>query len=140
MFRSNTPILQRLSTVLTAGAIGGLFNSLAVWLFGLVGLTIATGVQIQPSFTPEWLYPRLVWGGIWGMLFIIPVLTDRLILKGLLLSLGPALVQCLVVFPFKAQKGWFGFELGTLTPVYVIIFNAVWGIAAGLWILSAFED
>jgi hypothetical protein len=39
-----------------------------------------------------------------------------------------------VVFPLKAGKGMGGLELGTLTPLFVLIFNWVWGAAAACWL------
>jgi hypothetical protein len=41
-------------------------------------------------------------------------------------------VQLLVVFPLQAQKGFFGLQLGYLTPVLVLFFNAVWGVVTAL--------
>ncbi len=126
--------LKRLSIVFSAAALGGLTNSIAVWLFGAIGITSAFGVAIAPSITPQWLYPRLVWGGIWGILFMLPLLKDRHLQRGILFSLGPSIVQLFIVFPFKAGKGMMGLELGLLTPVFVLIFNGVWGITAALWL------
>jgi hypothetical protein len=34
----------------------------------------------------------------------------------------------------QAQKGVFGLQLGYLTPVLVLFFNAVWGIGAAYWL------
>ena len=127
-------IAKKLTLFFSAGCLGGLTNSLAVWLFGLLGITKIFGVSIAPPLTPEWLYPRIVWGGLWGVLFLIPVLKNRLLMKGLLLSLGPTLVQLLIVFPVKAKKGILGLDLGLLTPLFVILFNAVWGVTAAYWI------
>jgi hypothetical protein len=39
--------------------------------------------------------------------------------------LGPTIVQLFVVFPPKAGKGIMGFELGLLTPLLVVVFNAI---------------
>jgi hypothetical protein len=50
------------------------------------------------------------------------------------LSLGPSAVQLFVVFPVKAQKGMMGLELGTLVPLFVLFYNAVWGVAAAYWL------
>jgi hypothetical protein len=50
--------------------------------------------------------------------------------QGLLLSLGPTLVQLFIVFPLKADKGVMGLDLGVFTPLFVIFFNAVWGLVA----------
>lgn len=125
---------RKLSLVFASGALGGLANSLAVWIFGLLGITGALGVHIAPALTPQWLYPRLVWGGIWGGLFLIPILKHHPLARGLLYSIGPTLVQLLIVFPIKAQQGVYGLALGALTPLFVVIFNAVWGVAAAYWL------
>ncbi len=126
---ANNP-LQRLALAFSAGVAGGLANSLTVWLFGLLGITAALGVGIAPTLSAQWLYPRLVWGGMWGILLLIPVALTHPWRRGLLLSLGPTVVQLLVVFPIKADKGMFGLDLGTLTPLFVLIFNGVWGLVA----------
>ncbi len=123
----------KISIFFAAGGLGGLFNSLAVWLFGLYGVTQAYGVKIAPELSPQWLYPRIVWGGIWGLIFFLPVLSKSILTKGLILSLGPTLIQLFVLFPLKAHKGVMGFELGSLTPVFVLIFNAIWGLTAAIW-------
>jgi hypothetical protein len=80
------------------------------------------------------LYHRLVWGGLWGLVFILPLWQNSLFLRGLFISLGPTLVQLFVIFPFQAQKGFLGLDLGILTPVFVVIFNAVWGWVAAIWL------
>jgi hypothetical protein len=132
--------LKNACILFSAGAAGALANSLCVWLFGTLGITAALGVKIAPVLNPGWLYPRLVWGGIWAALFFLPVLSGRLMLKGLVLSAGPTLVQLLIVFPFKAQKGLFGLDIGTLTPLFVILFNAAWGLVAAAFIARASKE
>ena len=132
--------MQRLAIVFGAGCLGALLNSLAVWVFGLAHITTGLGVQIAPPLTPAWLYPRIVWGGLWGFLFLIPLLTDRWVWRGLLFSVAPTLVQWLIVFPLKAQKGMLGLELGALTPLFVVLFNAVWGIVASWYVDRAMSE
>jgi hypothetical protein len=127
-------LARKTSLVFAAGCLGGLLNSLAVWLFGDLGITAALGVKIAPNLTPAWLYPRLVWGGIWGLLFLLPMLSSRVWSQGFIFSLGPTLVQLFVVFPMKAQKGMMGVELGMLTPLLVVVFNAIWGWTAAIWL------
>ncbi len=127
-------LIHCLSLVFAAGCLGGAVNSLAVWLFGCSGFTKALGVQIGPTLTAQWLYPRVVWGGIWGVLFLLPWLRKRQIVRGLVFSLGPSLVQLLIVFPFKAQKGFFGMDLGVWTFVIVLLANGVWGLTAAGWL------
>ncbi len=131
---AKTPLVKDLSLTFAAGALGGLANSLAVWLFGAVGLNQLLGVALAPKLTPAWLYPRLVWGGLWGWLFLFPLSKLSYPSRGILLSLGPSLVQIFVVFPLKAQKGIGGIELGYLTPLMVLFFNAVWGLVTAIWL------
>ena len=129
--------IRKLSLVFASGVFGGLVNSTALWLCGKYGVTAQFGVKLAPALTPSWLYPRLVWGGIWGILFLLPLAQNRPFQQGLLLSLGPTIVQLVVVFPYQLNKGMMGLELGTLTPVFVLFFNAVWGVAAALWLWTS---
>ena len=127
-------LAKKISLVFAAGCLGGLLNSLAVWIFGVIGITSALGVKIAPPLSAPWLYPRLVWGGIWGLLFLLPVMQKRFLYRGLIFSLGPTIVQLFIVFPIKASKKIMGFDLGLLTPLLVFVFNAIWGIAAAIWL------
>ncbi len=127
-------IPKKLALVFAAGCLGGLLISLAVWIFGELGITTVLGVSIAPKLSPAWLYPRIVWGGIWGALFLLPLWQNKVLIKGLIYSLGPTLVQLFIVFPMKASKGAMGLDLGTLTPIFVIIFNATWGVTAAIWL------
>ena len=43
-------------------------------------------------------------------------------------------IQLFIIFPIKADKGAMGLDLGTLTPVFVVIFNAIWGVTAAIWL------
>jgi hypothetical protein len=129
-----TSIFRTLSLVFAAGCVGAVANSLIVWLFGDLGINAALGVKIAPRLTPAWLYPRIVWGGLWGFLFLLPVLRSSLLARGFLFSLGPSLVMFFVIFPLKAKKSMFGLELGMMTPVLVLFFNAVWGVTAAIWL------
>jgi hypothetical protein len=121
------------SLAVAAGAVGGLGSSLAVWAAGRAGFTHALGVAIAPALTKGWLYPRLVWGGLWGLLFALPFAGRSWIAQGLLLSLGPALVQLFVVLPQTGHRVA-GLDLGTLTPAVVLLATAVWGLAAAAWL------
>ena len=127
-------LAKRLTVIFAAGCLGGLANSFAVWLFGAYGVTKTLGVRIAPDLSPVWLYPRLVWGGIWGLLFLLPVFRSSVLKRGLLLSLGPTIIQLFVVFPYKADQGMMGMGLGALTPLLIFVFNAIWGITVAIWL------
>ena len=128
--------LRRCAVVFFAGTLGALANSLAVWLAGALGLTASLGVAIAPALTPGWLYGRLVWGGLWGSLFLLPWGPRSWWVRGLVFSLGPSAVQLLVVFPAKGAPGLLGLGLGAATPLLVLVFNAVWGLVAA-WLVRA---
>jgi hypothetical protein len=121
--------LDRAAVSFAAGAFGASVNSVAVWAAGHYGLMARLGVAIAPSLTAGWLYPRLVWGGLWGFLFLLP-LRGSWWLRGLIVSLAPSAFQLLYVFPQMTGQGLLGLRLGALTPVLVLVFNAVWGLAA----------
>jgi hypothetical protein len=127
-------LLRNLSLTYAAGSVGGLINTLAVWVFGVFAITGALGVKLAPALTSGFLYPRLVWGGLWGFLFLLPFFRTSPVLRGVVCSVGPTLVQLFIVFPFMAKKGMLGLQLGVLTPLLVVFFNIIWGIAAAYWL------
>ncbi len=130
---------KNLSLCFAAGSLGGVANALVVWIFGALGIAQALGANIAPELTPPFLYSKIAWGGIWGVIFLIPILKNSPFLRGLIFSLAPTLVQLFVVFPVKLGKGMMGLDLGTVTPLLVVIYNAFWGIVAAYW-LKATSD
>jgi len=122
------------SIAFSAGSIGGFVSTLAEWALGRYRIPELLGVSLAPQLTPEWIYPRIVCGGVWGLLFLLPIYRNRILRRGLLLSLGPSLGQLLVGYPHIAAKGLLGMGLGALTPVFVMLYNALWGITAAAWI------
>lgn len=129
--------IRKLSLVFASGCFGGLLNAIVVWLFGRAEITAQFGVKLAPSLTPPYLYQRAVWGGIWGLLFVLPFFKNRPLAQGLVFSLGPTVVQLFVIFPNYLNRGMMGLELGNLTPLFVVFFNAVWGVAAALWLWAS---
>ena len=132
-------MVRKLSSAYTGGAIGALVDSFNIWVLGKAGITSLLGIGLQPEFTAPWLYPRLVWGGIWGLLFLLPVLRGRLYLRGMLFSLAPSAMVLFMMFP-SMGKGILGLEFGTLTPALVVILNFVWGIVTSFWYQQGTES
>lgn len=128
------------SECVTAGLVGALVGSAFFWIAGSYGWTAALGVSLAPLWTLDWLCPRLVWGALWGLLFLPRLMPGSFFWRGLLASLGPSLVQLLLVFPGQPEAGMWGLGLGRLTPVVVLAVNAVWGWAAALWLLLASDE
>lgn len=124
-----------LAVCFCAGMIGGLANSVAAWLCGAWGVTTLAGVNLAPALTLPWLYPRLVWGGIWGAIYFPTVAPPRArrhwVRKALWVSLLPTLIQLMVIYPYHTPYGPLGMGLGALTPLFVLLFNFVWGFFTG---------
>ena len=133
-------LLRKGALYFSAGALGGLANAIAVWFGGSKGITAAFGVMISPPLTPAMLYHRIAWGGIWGLIFFLPLTVKSTILKALLYSLGPTFVQLFIIFPERAHKGMMGLQLGTLTPLLVVIFNLIWALTALLFLKASGES
>lgn len=124
---------RSLSLFFAAGVVGAFTASLVVWLFVELGMPRTLGAVIAPEWWSGWPYPRLVWGGIWGLLFVLPI-SAPLLRRGLLLALVPMLFQLFVVFPLWNGKGIAGLDLGLLAPLFVALYYAVWGVTASWWV------
>ncbi len=124
--------MKKLLLCFAAGSLGALVNSLAVWQAGELGIARWAHVAIAPALAPAWLYPRIVWGGLWGLLFILPLFNARPLVKGGLISLAPTLFQLFVVFPYQAHQGVMGVGLGMWTPIFVLVVNGIWGVVTAL--------
>jgi len=115
--------------VFAAGCLGALIQVLVMWLFTRYGITHSLNVNLPGSMVPNWLYPRIVWGGLWGFLFLLPILTSSLLARSFVVALIPAGVQLFIIYPIYEGKGIAGLSLGLLTPFLVLFFYWVWSLA-----------
>ena len=121
---------------MAAGALGGLVQGVILWLFGQLGLFIVVRLPLAPPLDLPWLYQRIVWGGIWGLFFLLPVLRNWSNLRrGWLIGLFPASGSMFYFLPFQDGHGVMGLELGGAMPFVVVFFGWVWG-----WMAGAFLD
>ena len=127
--------LQGINNCLAAGAIAGLVTTILIWLVGRLGIFAIIGVPLAPDLSNIWIYQRMVWGGLWGFQFLIPVMRGMPHWKrGLVFGTIPALASLFFFLPFKDGQGMLGLEMGPLMPVVVIVFNLLWGYLAGRWL------
>jgi hypothetical protein len=115
--------------VFAAGCLGALVQCLVMWLFSRYGITHSLHVSLPGSIAPTWLYPRIVWGGLWGFLFLLPILTSSIFARSFVIALIPAGVQLFVIYPLYEGKGVAGLSLGLLTPFLVLFFYWIWALA-----------
>ena len=92
------------------------------------------GCNLSVSADKPWIYSRLVWGGIFGLFLVLPVLTNSVLKRGLLLGLLPAAFQLFVVFPIFLKQRLMGLNHGLTTPLFVLFLNLLWGLAAAGWL------
>lgn len=125
-------MIRKISGAVTGGALGALVDSVNIWVLSQVGFTTLIGVSLAPKWTGPWIYQRMVWGGIWGLLLLLPVFKNRIVLRGILMSLAPTAMVLFKVFPAMG-KGVLGLEFGLMTPVLVLLLNFIWGIVGAYW-------
>ncbi len=121
-------IFRLLTLGFGAGAFGAVILALVSMALTALKAQELIGLPASPapdSYLPL-LYRTIVWGGIWGVLFALPVLNRLWWLKGLIIGV---LASLAIVFYFNPAV--------TTPPIrfiYVLILNAViYGIAAGAW-------
>jgi hypothetical protein len=131
--------LRTFALYFAAGCLGGVaINVLNIFLH-LVSFPLAIGVDITPDYSLPALYSDLFWGGLWGLLFMIPFLKDLYLVKGVILSLIPTFTQLIIILPFFKGASILATEFGLMMPVYVMMLNIVWGLVAGIFLMNVQE-
>lgn len=125
-------MIRKISAAFTGGAIGGFVDSFNIWFMGKVGISDLIGLSMKPEFSAPWLYQRMVWGGIWMLLLLLPLFKKKVVLRGCVFSLLPSAMMLFMVLP-EMGKGMLGFGFGTVTPLVVIGLNCIYGIVAAVW-------
>ena len=118
--------------VFAAGCLGALIQCVVMWLFTRYGITHSLNVNLPGSIAPAWLYPRVVWGGLWGFLFLLPILSSSVFARSFVLALIPTCVQLFIIYPIYQGRGVAGLSLGMLTPFLVFFFFWVWALVTAI--------
>jgi hypothetical protein len=129
--------LHLLAVCFCAGLLGALLSGLLLGLAGKLGFFTLAGIHLAPRLHPDWFYPRLVWGGLWGLVYFLvvspPSGRGRWARRGMWISILPTAFELVVVFPFLDGHGMLGQQLGRLTPLVVFLANLVWGFCTGVF-------
>ena len=125
-------MLRKISGAFTGGVLGGLVDSINIWLMGKYGISDAIGLEMQPEMQAPWLYQRMIWGGIWMLLLLLPFWKKRYVLRGVIFSLLPSAMMLFIVLP-SMGKGMLGLGFGYVTPFVVVGLNFIYGIVASSW-------
>ncbi len=122
--------LHHVFSCLLAGALGSLLACLAMQFAFGAGLILPSGLA-GASLCLDWAVPRMVVWSLWGLLFLLPVLSRRPVCKGLLLSLVPSIFMLLEAALLAGGNGLL--MLGYTIPV-VLAFNVIWALCATGWL------
>ena len=125
-------MVRKLSGAFTGGVVGALIDSVNVWLLFPFGILAMAGISLRIEFNGPWLYPRLVWGGLWALLLLLPILKKKVALRGIFMSLFPSAMMLFKVLPAMGH-GLLGLRLGLLMPVMVVTLNFIYGLVAAFW-------
>ena len=121
----------------TAGLLGGIVGSLFLWGCNEWGVTSMLGVKMVQTLELPQLYPKMLIGGLWGLVYFFTVGIPRhrrhWVRKGLWFSFLPSLVTIFYLYPYIYHHGMAGLDLGTLTPLLIVATNLVWGLFTGFF-------
>lgn len=120
-------MLRRISLYYAAASLGGLAVALTAWVLGSAGVPDMMGVALKPALEKATIYRLMVWGGIWGLVFLLPFSLRPLWLKGLVLTIAPVAVALLVVVPLRGGEMLL-LDKGALAPLYIYLINIPWGL------------
>ena len=124
---------------MTAGAISALAQ--AILIIALFKLRILAIIGLEGFDIPNnlvFIYQRITWGGIWGLLFLIPILRTRdHVTRGFLFAFVPIFATWFYFNPFHDSVGYFGLQVGVAFPIVVLLAGLFWGIIAGYWLEGA---
>ena len=129
-------MIRKISAAFTGGAIGGFVDSFNIWAMGKTGISDLIALAMKPDFSAPWLYQRMVWGGIWMLLLLLPLWEKRVLLRGALFSIVPSAMMLFMVLP-SMGKGILGLGFGTVTPLVVVGLNMIYGMVASAWYQAA---
>jgi hypothetical protein len=131
--------LHNLSLALAAGAVGGLLQALAAAACSYGGLNALVGSVWHHELSRTLIYRQVVWGALWGILFLLHRPRLPCLWRGMIFSLGPTLAQLLLAFPHQGQ-GWLGLSLGPATPLLAMGYGLLWGLSAAAWLMLLAEE
>lgn len=125
-----------LAVCFVSGLLGVLFSHLFLWLGDQWGFIRFLGISHSYSIDLHSLYAPLFAGGLWGLLFFLTIAAPKRrrqwIRKALWVSLIPALIDVIYVFP-QHHHGLGGINLGLLMPGLIFLSWLAWGFFTGFF-------
>ncbi len=126
-----------LAVSFVSGLLGGVGKSLFLWACHHWGVFTFIQVRLTPHFDLPHLYPAMLSGGLWGLLYFLFIGIPRhrryWIRKGLWVSIIPTAVAIFYLYPSVYHHSIGGINLGWLMPVVILVGNLWWGFLTGFF-------
>lgn len=125
--------LREFALCFAAGAAGGAAKGLLVLLCSYFPASAALGGHLASALYAQSLphangiYARVVWGGLYGFLFLLPVARGWLWFSGFLWACAITLLQW-VVLPLLHG----GLHIAWIPLLSTLLLNCIWGWVAAL--------
>lgn len=117
--------LRQMAFCFAAGSAGALVKSAVSWGAARGGVTVVVGLHGAAALQPSLLYSRIVWGGLWALLFLLPQLRRSILFGGVAAGVVVTLMQW-VVLPLW----WHTAIHFALVPLAdALLLNLMWGLA-----------
>src|SRR3546814_9004764 len=112
-------LLRSLSRAFVSGCVGVVGFFIGAYLFIAVGLIDAPPV-VETFQSKAFIYKQVVWGGIWGLLFVLPLLRPFWWARGLIVG---GLATLAAIFVFQPEEiGRAPSELQSLMRISYAVF------------------
>lgn len=108
------------------GFVSGLVSAMV--LYFIFTFVRQQGIELDDQFKYT-LYRLMVWGGVWAILFALP-LSKNILLKSSVIGLAVIFFNFLVLMPLSG-KGIFASNAGVEVFVMNIVFNYLWALLTG---------
>ena len=118
--------LRHCALCYSSGVVGGLAKGVLVWACMRSAVTAPFGEQLAAALHVEGLYTRLVWSGLFALVFVLPFARGAMLPRALLGALIVSVVQ-LLVLPLVLHSS---FHLLALSTLSLVLLNCIWGLAA----------
>lgn len=119
--------MKSVANKVCVGFMSGLIS--AMILFVLFTFMKEHTMVLNAEFKQN-LYRLMVWGGVWAILFILP-LSKNIFIKSSIIGITVILFNFLVKMPLAGQ-GFFAINAGMSAFMTNITFNYLWCLLAGI--------